>query len=116
MGARRLDYEDIAPPYSYIHVDDFRLPRDLADYLHVLDANDTLYNEYFQWKSNWTVMQDTRYWCRMCALLHAATDPDFRPNYIHWYRDYGTYWNGVCNAHWQMENGARWKTWNNVDT
>ncbi len=48
MGARREDYERSAPYKSFIHVDDFESPAQLAEYLHQLDKNDTLYNEYFQ--------------------------------------------------------------------
>ena len=50
LGARPEDYEALAPPHSYIHVDDFESPRHLAEYLHKLDKNDDLYNEYFRWK------------------------------------------------------------------
>ncbi|GIY74282.1 glycoprotein 3-alpha-L-fucosyltransferase A [Caerostris extrusa] len=51
MGARPEDYARSAPPHSYIHVEDFSGPEDLALYLRQLDANDTLYNEYFTWKN-----------------------------------------------------------------
>ena len=50
MGARPEDYDVSAPYKSYIHVDDFDGPKELADYLHKLDQNDELYNEYFKWK------------------------------------------------------------------
>lgn len=43
------DYARAAPPHSYIHVDEFPSAKELADYLHKLDQNDDLYNEYFQW-------------------------------------------------------------------
>ena len=113
MGARQQDYQDAAPPHSFIHVDDFRSPRELAKYLDYLDNNDEKYNEYFRWKSDWAITTEHNHWCRMCALLHAATDPQFKPPYVHWYPDYKTWWTGVCHGSWQMENGARWKTWNN---
>ena len=48
MGAAPEDYARAAPPHSFIHVDDFESAKDLAEYLHVLDKNDALYNEYFQ--------------------------------------------------------------------
>ena len=48
MGARPEDYAAVAPPGSYIHVDDFPSPRHLAEYLHTLDAEDDKYNEYFR--------------------------------------------------------------------
>lgn len=48
MGARPEDYERAAPMHSYIHVDDFEGPRQLAEYLHRLDRDDAMYNEYFR--------------------------------------------------------------------
>ena len=50
MGARPEDYARASPERSYIHVDDFAGPKELADFLHKLDQDDDLYNEYFQWK------------------------------------------------------------------
>ncbi len=50
MGARPEDYRRSAPEHSYIHVEDFAGPKELAEYLHKLDQDDDLYNEYFQWK------------------------------------------------------------------
>ncbi|KAG9509164.1 Glycoprotein 3-alpha-L-fucosyltransferase A, partial [Fragariocoptes setiger] len=46
-GKSRDDYKRIAPSGSYIHVDDFRSPRELAEYLHQIDHNDTLFMSYF---------------------------------------------------------------------
>ncbi len=53
MGARPEDYARSAPYKSYIHVDDFESPKELAEYLHKLDQDDNLYNEYFKWKVMW---------------------------------------------------------------
>ena len=50
MGAAPEDYRRAAPPHSFIHVDDFRSPKELAAYLHRLDQDDALYNQYFAWK------------------------------------------------------------------
>lgn len=50
MGARPEDYARSAPLNSYIHVDDFNGPRELANFLHELDKNDDLYNQFFKWK------------------------------------------------------------------
>ncbi len=63
MGARPQDYERSAPFHSFIHVDDFDGPEDLAKYLHVLDQDDQLYNEYFQWK----VSAVLEFVCVVCA-------------------------------------------------
>ena len=50
MGARPQDYQRAAPYKSYIHVDDFDGPKELAEFLRTLEENDDLYNEYFRWK------------------------------------------------------------------
>jgi len=92
LGARKRDYEVKAPPHSFVHVEDFSGPWQLADYLHLLASNDTLYNEYFRWyEAGWSHV-NTRYWCRLCALLHWRDDVD----YVSWYKDYNTWWNGAC--------------------
>jgi len=104
MGATRRNYEAIAPPHSFIHVEDFAGPRQLADYLHLLATNDTLYNEYFRWRVTTWSSVDSRYWCRLCALLHLRDDVD----YVSWYDDYYKWWNGACqrgaNAPWFQRN------------
>jgi len=71
MGAPRADYERLAPPESFIHVDDFETPRDLADFLVQLMADKNRYNSYFRWKGSGEYI-DTKYWCRLCAMLHEA--------------------------------------------
>ena len=48
MGARPGDYEAVAPHNSFIHVDQFTGPRELAEYLLELDKDDEKYNQYFQ--------------------------------------------------------------------
>ena len=69
MGARKEDYLRSAPQKSFIHVDDFDSPEDLAKYLEKLDRNDDLYNEYFQWKGTGEMI-NTKFFCRLCSLLH----------------------------------------------
>ena len=51
MGPSREDYELVAPPNSFIHVDDFSSIEDLANYLIKLNNNDELYKEYITWMS-----------------------------------------------------------------
>lgn len=74
MGAPREDYLAAAPYRSYIHVDDFASPKHLAEYLLLLRQNRTLYNEYFLWKGTGEFI-NTHFWCRLCAMLHAAPPP-----------------------------------------
>jgi len=69
MGARPEDYVRSAPLNSFIHVDDFEGPKQLAEYLHKLSSNDEMYNQYFQWKGTGSFI-NTKFLCRVCALLH----------------------------------------------
>ena len=48
MGARPEDYERVAPYNSFIHVEQFKGPKELAEYLLELDKDDNEYNQYFQ--------------------------------------------------------------------
>lgn len=75
MGAHPDDYRKVAPPNSYIHIEDFKSPKELAEYLHKLDKNDTLYNEYFKWKGTGSFI-NTKFWCRLCAMLNDPNKPE----------------------------------------
>jgi len=115
MGARPEDYAAALPPHSYIHVDDFPSPQELAKYLLRLNANDTMYNEYFQWKSKWYEVSNFYHWCRICGLLHAASEL----KYVHWYENYSRWFDGdevkTCGARWVEQNGNKWQTWRRFD-
>ncbi len=63
LGANKEDYLDVAPPNSYINVDDFKSIEELADYLKYLDKNDTAYAAYFAWKEHGKIV------VRRCYLL-----------------------------------------------
>ena len=57
-GAPRSDYEKVAPPNSFIHVQDYDTLKDLADHVKRVANNDTLYNAYFEWKKKGSFMSD----------------------------------------------------------
>ena len=87
MGASKEDYENVAPPHSYIHVDDFPSAKDLARYLKLLHKDARLYNEYFRWQHQGTASSQinylpskSTYWCDLCAALHN----DKLPEKVHW--------------------------------
>jgi len=106
MGARKEDYLRVAPATSFLHVDDFQDPQELANYLHELDKNDTLYNEYFQWKGTGEMI-NTKFFCRLCALLH---DDKTRPPEASFYSDINLWWRGkgTCiNGSWKKYAEAK---------
>lgn len=92
MGARRKDYERIAPEKSYLHVDDFESPQQLASYLHLLDSEPDRYNRYFNWNGTGEFI-DTKFFCRLCAMLHDDGAP------VKHYADFNSWWHGpgTCN-------------------
>ncbi|XP_076174536.1 glycoprotein 3-alpha-L-fucosyltransferase A [Ptiloglossa arizonensis] len=102
MGAHPTDYARSAPYRSYIHVDEFESPKQLAEYLHRLDRDDELYNSYFRWKGTGEFI-NTYFWCRVCAMLH----DDRRPKY---YKDVNEWWrgDGICTtSSWREHDLAR---------
>lgn len=104
-GARPEDYESGAPYRSYIHIDEFSSPKELAEYLHILDKNDDLYNSYFKWKGTGEFI-NTYFWCRVCAMLH----DDYGVRMSSWYEDINEWWRGpgVCtNGSWRNLNARR---------
>ncbi|KAK9719064.1 Glycosyltransferase family 10 (fucosyltransferase) C-term [Popillia japonica] len=100
MGARPEDYERSAPEGSYIHVDEFASPAELATYLHRLDKDNDLYNSYFRWKGTGEFI-NTYFWCRLCAMLHAPIKPKHYDDVNDWWRG-----PGVCTS----------RSWRNVQT
>uniref|UniRef100_T1KST4 Fucosyltransferase n=1 Tax=Tetranychus urticae TaxID=32264 RepID=T1KST4_TETUR len=92
MGAHPEDYKRSAPANSYIHVDNFLSPRDLAQYLDQLDANDTLFNQYLNWKGSGEFI-NTYFWCRLCAMLHAPIKPKSYDDLANWW-----YASSICTS------------------
>jgi glycoprotein 3-alpha-L-fucosyltransferase len=80
MGAPRENYESFnLPKKSFIHVDDFSSPEELAKYLLFLDKDDEAYGQYFRWGSDQVGVEFLEdFFCRTCALLYYS---DFiKPN------------------------------------
>ncbi|XP_051881127.1 4-galactosyl-N-acetylglucosaminide 3-alpha-L-fucosyltransferase 9-like [Pristis pectinata] len=72
LGPSRENYENYIPANSFIHVDDFLSPKELADYLHMLDGNEYLYMSYFKWRKYYKVRM-THFWdehaCSVCENI-----------------------------------------------
>lgn len=70
-GLSRHDYERIAPADSFIYSEDFQSTRALAERLLRIDANDTEYNRFFAWRSQFELRdgKDDAF-CELCQKLH----------------------------------------------
>ncbi|KAB7498608.1 Glycoprotein 3-alpha-L-fucosyltransferase A [Armadillidium nasatum] len=92
------DYAAIAPPHSYINVEDFRIPRDLADYLYYLHRNETAYMEYFNWRKDYFAMSMVNWlhhassFCTLCQKLHTDKTEKVYYNITEWF-----YGEAQCN-------------------
>ncbi|KAL7642686.1 UNVERIFIED_CONTAM: hypothetical protein RMT77_007251 [Armadillidium vulgare] len=85
------DYASIAPPHSYINVEDFKTPKELANHLIYLDKNDTAYMEYFNWKKDYFLMNRLGWlshaisFCTLCQKLHSDKTEKIYYNLTEWF-------------------------------
>ncbi|XP_053576133.1 3-galactosyl-N-acetylglucosaminide 4-alpha-L-fucosyltransferase FUT3-like [Bombina bombina] len=89
MGPPRANYERFLPPDSFIHVDDFHSPKELASYLLELDKYDKRYQQYFNWRSKFKPVGNTSFathCCKVCKALKEA--PVYRtiPSIDKWFK------------------------------
>ena len=68
-GLSVQDYEKIAPPQSFLHVDNFASAQELMDYLVILSTDEELYNSYFWWKDFYEV-SFLEANCPLCQILN----------------------------------------------
>lgn len=68
LGPPRSHYEAVAPPHSFIHVDDFDSIATLARFLRELVKDAKLYKSYFSWHVNYTVKLYTDWRERLCNV------------------------------------------------
>ncbi|ODM96982.1 Alpha-(1,3)-fucosyltransferase C [Orchesella cincta] len=65
------DYNNIAPPNSFINVENFESPKELANFLKKLDKNQgkyRKYRKYFQWRKTFNVVHGDA-WCTLCQKV-----------------------------------------------
>ncbi|CAJ1070868.1 alpha-(1%2C3)-fucosyltransferase 7 [Xyrichtys novacula] len=68
MGPPLDDYKAVAPPKSFIHVDEFSSVKELGNYLQQLAEDKERYREYFTWKQKWRVKLHTDWRERLCRI------------------------------------------------
>jgi len=84
LGTSRAEYEQVAPPGSFIHIDDFTGPEALAAHLRYLMVNRTAYASYHAWRQ-WYHVTGSTAWCDLCAYLHQRHGDQY-------YEDIGQWW------------------------
>lgn len=81
LGALRSHYEAVAPPHSFIHVDDFDSIATLAKFLTELAGNAKHYKSYFSWHENYIVQLYTDWRERLCNICQDYDKLPYRKIY-----------------------------------
>lgn len=68
LGPSRATYEALAPPGSFIHVEDFRSPAALAARLKTIAADPQAYGKYFEWRRSHRIKTYTDWRQRLCQI------------------------------------------------
>ena len=64
------NYSSQFPPQSYIDIKDFKSPKQLAEYLLMLDEDDAKYNGYFRWKGLYSLVKIDPLQCILCEYVN----------------------------------------------
>lgn len=88
LGPSRRNYENFIQGDAFIHVDDFTSPKELADYLLILDKNEEMYLRYFEWRRHFKVKKYD-FWeehiCLACDYLRRHKEYRAFNNLDKWY-------------------------------
>ena len=77
MGGAR--YKELAPPHSYIDINEFKDIKILAQFLIQLSKDEKEYNKYLEWTKSYKIYgweESWRlFWCDLCEALHDKSRP-----------------------------------------
>jgi hypothetical protein len=87
LGSPQEDVERAAPPDSFLHVDNFTSPAELADYLLYLDSHPLAYNKYYKWRERFEIaipFAESKT-CKLCEMAHRNEAERKSYNISQWY-------------------------------
>lgn len=105
MGASQKSYRKLLPPNSYIDVDEFARPVDLAEYLLYINKTNQL-DMFYEWKKYFQVVQEHGYfqsesfhYCRACEALN------YNDKKTKVYKDISEFWSvrKNCRPPWDAD-------------
>ncbi|KAL2101597.1 hypothetical protein ACEWY4_003358 [Coilia grayii] len=88
LGPSRNSYEKFIPSDAFIHVDDFNSPKELANYLHLLDKDEEKYQQFFGWRKHFIVTNvnfPLEHACRACQYVRQRKGFQVFKNLNKWY-------------------------------
>ncbi len=111
---RKKDYEHIAPPNSFIAVDQFNTVEGLASYIKYINSNNSAYASYLEWSRCYRVIDDTLVsmtaapLCQLCRMLHDNNLPHKTV------RNLERWWTAAqCDTHF-VNYQMKMKMWNDI--
>ncbi|XP_063791795.1 3-galactosyl-N-acetylglucosaminide 4-alpha-L-fucosyltransferase FUT3-like [Pseudophryne corroboree] len=88
LGTSRKNYERFVPGDAFIHVDDFSSPKELAEYLLMLDKDDEKYRRYFNWRSQYRARSGrgpSYPFCKTCEVVRQNSVYQVIQSVAKWY-------------------------------
>ena len=72
ISGANLSNPEVVPPNSFINGLDFKRAADLADYLKKIGSDPQIYNEFFKWRDEWSIIDGGTYRipCDVCNKLY----------------------------------------------
>ncbi|XP_046901686.1 alpha-(1,3)-fucosyltransferase 7 [Hypomesus transpacificus] len=89
LGASLEDYKAVAPPNSFIHIDNFTSVEELGIYLRNLSQNQQEYASYQAWRRDYKVKRLASWverFCRICLYHHNLSAQTVYPDLEAWVR------------------------------
>ncbi|KAG5285213.1 hypothetical protein AALO_G00000820 [Alosa alosa] len=88
LGPARENYQNFLQGDAFIHVDDFSSPKELAEFLLLLDKNEEMYLRYFDWRKHFKVKK-AYFWaehtCLACDYIRRHNEYKTFNNLDKWY-------------------------------
>lgn len=89
-GPKRENFERTAPSHSFIHVDDYASDKELAEDLHLIATNRSLYEKYHQWRRYYDIFHEAKdldpyRFCELCYRLNTNKQRIWYENINDWF-------------------------------
>jgi hypothetical protein len=90
LGPDKKNYEQILPPNSFIHINQFENLKQLSDHLNRINNDFNLFSSYHRWRIDYRLLSwksnyfiDDRF-CDLCIKLHNDLKPKTYLNFSKW--------------------------------
>lgn len=88
LGANISEYNKYSPPNSFLHIDNFTSPAQLAQFMKGLAADDRKFNSYHSWRERYHFKEPEKekFECWLCRMAHEQPAGKHKSYSQHWSR------------------------------